>query len=208
MRAAASRRSTTAAERLFGYAEAEVLGRNVSLLMPQPYRDEHDGYLARYLSTGERRIIGIGREVIGLRKDGSTFPLHLAVGEANVGGERKFTGIVHDLTDRARLEERLRASEARWRSIVESAVDGIVVIDARGHIESFNPAAERLFGYAERDVDRPEREHPHAVAVPRRTRRVSRSLPDHRDPHDHRHRPRGHRPPPRRHHVSAASVGG
>ena len=141
-----------AAEHLFGYTEAEVLGRNVSMLMPQPYRDEHDGYLARYLSTGERRIIGIGREVSGLRKDGSTFPLHLAVGEAHVGGERKFTGIVHDLTARVQLEERLRASEARWRSIVGSAVDGIVVIDAKGRIESFNPAAERLFGYAEPDV--------------------------------------------------------
>jgi len=141
-----------AAEHLFGYTEAEVLGQNVSMLMPQPYRDEHDGYLARYLSTGERRIIGIGREVSGRRKDGSTFPLHLAVGEANVGGERKFTGIVHDLTARVQLEERLRASEARWRSIVESAVDGIVVIDAKGRIESFNPAAERLFGYAEPDV--------------------------------------------------------
>jgi two-component system sensor kinase FixL len=141
-----------AAERLFGYAEAELLGRNVNMLMPQPYRDEHDGYLARYLSTGERRIIGIGREVAGLRKDGTVFPLHLSVGQADVGGEPKFTGILHDLSARVELEDRLRASEARWRSIVESAVDGIVVIDSRGSIESFNPAAERLFGYAEADV--------------------------------------------------------
>ena len=141
-----------AAERLFGYTEAEVLGRNVSLLMPQPYRDDHDGYLARYLTTGKRKVIGIGREVTGLRKDGSTFPLRLSVGEATVGGEQKFTGIVHDLSARVDLEERLRASEARWRTIVESAVDGIVVIGATGTIESFNPAAERLFGYDERDL--------------------------------------------------------
>ena len=141
-----------AAERLFGYTEAEVLGGNVSLLMPEPYCSEHDGYLERYRATGERRIIGIGRDVIGRRRDGSTFPLHLSVGEANVDGERKFTGIIHDLSERTRLEDRLRASEARWRSIVESAVDGIVVIDARGRIESFNPAAERLFGYAEAEV--------------------------------------------------------
>jgi two-component system sensor kinase FixL len=141
-----------AAERLFGYAESEVLGQNVSMLMPQPYRDEHDGYLERYLATGEKKIIGIGREVIGMRRDGSTFPLHLAVGEAVVDGERKFTGIIHDLTDRVTLEDRLRASEARWRSIVESAVDGIVVIDGRGRIEGFNPAAERLFGYAEAEI--------------------------------------------------------
>ena len=141
-----------AAERLFGYSEAEVLGRNVTLLMPEPYRSEHDAYLERYLSTGERRIIGIGREVTGQRRDGSTFPLHLSVGEADVDGERKFTGIIHDLTDRVRLEDRLRSSEARWRSIIESAVDGIVVIDAKGCIEAFNPAAERLFGYSEAEV--------------------------------------------------------
>src|SRR5688572_22324094 len=89
-----------AAERLFGYTESEVLGRNVTILMPSPYREEHDGYLARYLSTGEARIIGIGREVRGLRRDGTAFPLHLSVGEMTVHGERKFTGIVHDLSAR------------------------------------------------------------------------------------------------------------
>src|SRR5205085_2914950 len=83
-----------AAERLFGYSEAYILGRNVSMLMPAPYRDEHDGYLERYLRTGDRRIIGLGREVTGQRRDGSTFPLHLSVGEAIVSGERKFTGII------------------------------------------------------------------------------------------------------------------
>jgi two-component system, LuxR family, sensor kinase FixL len=141
-----------AAERLFGYREAEVLGQNVSLLMPSPYRDEHDGYLACYLATGDAKIIGRGREVAGRRRDGTTFPLHLSVGETEVAGEKKFTGIIHDLTTRVTLEERLRASEARWRSVVESAVDGIIVIDAKGLIESFNPAAERLFGYAEGEL--------------------------------------------------------
>jgi two-component system, LuxR family, sensor kinase FixL len=104
-----------AAERLFGYSEEEVLGRNVSLLMPPPYRDEHDGYMARYLATQEKRIIGIGREVTGLRKDGSTFPVHLSVGEMLVEGEPKFTGILHDLTERVRLEERLREQSALTR---------------------------------------------------------------------------------------------
>jgi two-component system sensor kinase FixL len=141
-----------AAERLFGYKEREVLGRNVTVLMPSPYREEHDGYLRRYLETGTAKIIGIGREVTGLRRDGTVFPLHLSVGEMSVGGERKFTGILHDLTEQVRLHEQLRSSEAHWRSIVESAVDGIVVIDARGRIEAFNPAAERLFGYGEADV--------------------------------------------------------
>lgn len=141
-----------AAERLFGYKEREVLGRNVTALMPPPYRDEHDGYLTRYLSTGAARIIGIGREVAGLRRDGTVFPLHLSVGEVSIAGEKKFTGILHDLTERVELEARLRSSEERWRSVVESAVDGIIVIDAHGRIEAFNPAAERLFGYAEADV--------------------------------------------------------
>ena len=137
------------AERLFGYPASEVIGRNVNMLMPSPYHDEHDGYLARYLASGQAKIIGIGREVTGRRRNGETFPLHLSVGEMSIGGERKFTGMLHDLTARVRLEEQLRASEARWRSIIESAVDGIVVIDAHGRIEAFNQGAERLFGYAE-----------------------------------------------------------
>jgi two-component system sensor kinase FixL len=141
-----------AAERLFGYQESEVVGRNVSMLMPPPFREEHDGYLARYLRTGQAKIIGIGRDVQGLRRDGSLFPLHLSVGEMAVEGDRKFVGILHDLTARVALEEQLRASEARWRAVIESAVDGIVVIDAQGRIEAFNPAAERLFGYTEADV--------------------------------------------------------
>lgn len=141
-----------AAERLFGYTESEAIGHNVSMLMPTPYREEHDGYLGRYLTEGGARIIGIGREVKGRRRDGTVFPLHLSVGEMSVGGERKFTGIVHDLSARVRLEEQLRRSEAQWRAVIESAVDGIVVIDERGRIESFNPAAERLFGYTEREL--------------------------------------------------------
>ena len=141
-----------AAERMFGYRHDDVIGRNVTVLMPSPYREEHDEYLSRYQRTGQATIIGVGREVTGLRRDGTTFPLHLAVGEMALGGERKFTGIVHDLTARTKLVERLRASEEHWRSIIESAVDGIVVIDSRGLIEAFNPAAERLFGYPASDV--------------------------------------------------------
>jgi two-component system sensor kinase FixL len=104
-----------AAERLFGYPESDVLGRNVTMLMPSPFRDEHDGYMARYLETGERRIIGIGREVTALRRDGTTFPVHLSVGEFFVGSERHFTGILHDLSSRAALEERLREQTALAR---------------------------------------------------------------------------------------------
>ena len=104
-----------AAERLFGYRQAEVLGRNVSMLMPAPYHDEHDGYLARYLATGDARVIGIGREVTGARRDGSTFPLHLSVGEMLVAGDQKFVGILHDLSDRVRVEEQVRQQAALVR---------------------------------------------------------------------------------------------
>lgn len=103
-----------AAERLFGYAAAEVIGQNVSLLMPSPYHEEHDGYLARYLREGSPRIIGIGREVQGRRRDGSVFPLHLSVGEMP-GEERGFTGILHDLSGRVRMEEQLREQTALAR---------------------------------------------------------------------------------------------
>jgi PAS domain S-box-containing protein len=102
-----------AAEHIFGYAADEVVGHNISMLMPEPYRSEHDGYLDRYLRTGERRIIGIGREVKGLRKDGSVFPLELAVSETILEGRRLFTGIVRDITERARAAaEVLQAKEA------------------------------------------------------------------------------------------------
>ena len=104
-----------AAERLFGYAEAEIVGKNVNILMPPPYREEHDGYLSRYLSTGVATIIGVGREVTGRRLDGTTFPLHLSVGEMSVNGERKFTGILHDLSARLQIEEQLREQTAMAR---------------------------------------------------------------------------------------------
>jgi two-component system sensor kinase FixL len=96
------------AERLFGWSAAEVIGKNVSILMPTPYQGEHDGYLRRYRKTGERRIIGIGRIVVGERKDGSTFPMELAVGEAKVGADRFFTGFVRDLTERRSQERRMQ----------------------------------------------------------------------------------------------------
>lgn len=99
---------SSAARRQFGYTLEEVLGKNVKMLMPSPYREDHDGYLARYLRTGERRIIGIGRVVVGERKDGSTFPMELSVGEMKSSNQRFFTGFIRDLTERQRTETRLQ----------------------------------------------------------------------------------------------------
>lgn len=99
---------SSAAERLFGYGAADVLGKNVKLLMPMPHRVEHDSYLDRYIRTGERRIIGIGRIVVGQRRDGSTFPMELAVGEMRVHNQRFFTGFIRDLTERQQTEARLQ----------------------------------------------------------------------------------------------------
>ncbi len=104
-----------AAQRMFGYSEAEVLGDNVKLLMPEPDRHQHDGYIHHHVTTGEKKIIGIGRAVTGRRKDGQTFPLHLSVGELEIDGEPHFTGILHDLSSRADLEDRLREATALAR---------------------------------------------------------------------------------------------
>ena len=103
---------SAAAERMFQYRAEEVIGQNVKILMPAPYSVEHDGYLARYLRTGEKRIIGLGRLVVGRRKDGSTFPIELAVGEALAKGRHVFTGLIRDISDRQETERRLHEVQA------------------------------------------------------------------------------------------------
>jgi PAS domain S-box-containing protein len=141
-----------ACERLFGYSAAEVLGRNVKMLMPPRYSGEHDGYLASYARTSVKKIIGIGREVVGQRKDGSTFPMDLSVGEARENGKPIFVGIIHDLTERERSEREVRETAARLKALVETAVDGVIMIDAVGEVLMFNPACEKLFGFSAREV--------------------------------------------------------
>ena len=114
------------AESLFQYKSTEVIGKNVKMLMPEPYREEHDDYIEHYKKTGERKIIGIGREVTGRRKDGSTFPMYLAVSEVKLPGQHIFTGIVRDITEQRRLEQEvLRISEHERRRIGQDLHDGL-----------------------------------------------------------------------------------
>jgi PAS domain S-box-containing protein len=118
-----------AAEELFGYKPSEIAGTNIKFLMPEPFQSEHDQYLKKYLETGITKIIGIGQEVIGLRKDGSTFPMDLGVSEVYLGESRMFTGIVRDITERKYLEKKLWRNEQRFRAISESSPIGIFQID-------------------------------------------------------------------------------
>jgi two-component system sensor histidine kinase EvgS len=111
-------RFNRSAEGLFGYRREEVIGRNVNILMPEPYRSRHDSYLASYLATGTKRVIGKGREVEGRRKDGSRFPVRLAVGEARLGGERLFVGTIQDITEQKRIEAEVRRHRDELRELV------------------------------------------------------------------------------------------
>jgi sigma-B regulation protein RsbU (phosphoserine phosphatase) len=137
-----------AAEQLFGHRCEEVMGRNVNMLMPSPDREAHDGYIANYLRTGVRKIIGIGREVTGKRKDGTTFPLHLAIGEAWVGKKRLFAAVIHDLTARKQTEAKLLTLS----SAVEQSPAAVMIANAKGIIEYVNPSFTRLTGYTSEEL--------------------------------------------------------
>jgi len=174
---------STAAERLFGYTADEVGGHNVRILMPPPYREQHDGYLDRYRRTGERRIIGIGRVVVGQRKDGSTFPMELSVGEANQTGQRLFTGFVRDLTERQQAERRLHELQdgllhvSRVRSMGQMAA-------ALAHelnqpltaTANYVRAALRLLASPEPNLDRVRQAMNHAVEQTLRSGEIIRRL--------------------------------
>jgi two-component system sensor kinase FixL len=141
-----------ACEKLFGYLAHEVIGRNVKMLMPSPYRGEHDDYLKHYRRSGEKRIIGIGREVEGQRKDGSTFPMYLSVGEGLLNGQSFFVGIIHDLTETHRVQSRQETSDRLLANIVESSDDVILSKSLDGTVMSWNAAAERIFGYTAEEM--------------------------------------------------------
>lgn len=140
------------AERIFGYEAREVVGENVTILMPEPYRSAHDGYLRNYLSTGQRKIIGAGREVTGRRKDGSHFPMDLAVNEVALNGRRMFTGTIRDITERKRAAAVLWETTVLQQAILDSANYTIISTDPDGVILTFNAAAERMLGYVAGEV--------------------------------------------------------
>lgn len=137
-----------AAERIFGYQADEVIGKNVSVLMPPPYSEEHNHYITNYLRTGKKKIIGIGREVVGQRKDGTVFPIDLAVSEVGLGEKRIFTGVVRDITQRKQIEEKLREQAA----LLDHAQDAILVRDLEDRILFWNKGAERMYGWTAEEV--------------------------------------------------------
>lgn len=141
-----------ASERIFGYSATEVIGHNVSMLMPEHYAVEHDGYLSHYHQTRDPRIIGIGREVTGRRKDGTTFPMELAVTEMLIEDKQMFTGIVRDIEDRKMVENKLNEVLSLQASILDSANFSIISTDTEGVIKTFNKGAERMLGYRAEDM--------------------------------------------------------
>ncbi len=141
-----------AAGRLFGYTAEELSGQNVSLLIPELDRDQHNGSLDYYRASDEARAIGLGREVVGRRKDGSLFPLEIAVSEMWLGGQRYFTGILRDISARKQAEEALLKAGALQNAIFNSANFSSIATDAEGVIQIFNVGAERMLGYTAADV--------------------------------------------------------
>ena len=137
-----------AAERIFGYQEKEVAGKNITILMPSPYRDEHDGYLKNYMMTRQPHIIGVGREVQGRRKDGSLFPIDLAVGECGSGADLRFTGFVRDITVRKEHERRLREQS----QLLDNVQEAILVCDLESRITYWNFGAQRLYGWTAQEA--------------------------------------------------------
>ena len=139
--------------RLFGYSELELIGRNVSMLMPEPHQSRHDQYITNFLKSGVGKIIGIGRAVEGRRKNGSTFPMHLSVSTFEISGQQYFAGIVHDLSARARLQAEVDHQSALFRAVFDHVPEALIITSMQHQIVSVNPAATRIFGYAGEELD-------------------------------------------------------
>ena len=134
---------------MFGFAGDELIGRNVNVLMPEPFHSRHDGYLRHHLETGERKIIGIGRQVMARRRNGAIFPVHLSVSEFEADGQKFFTGILHDLSEQ---RSGGLAEQGLLRAIFNHLPDAVLVVDPQGRITLCNPAVARVFGYAPEEL--------------------------------------------------------
>lgn len=144
--------TNSAVQEIFGISESELLGQNIKVLMPSPYREEHDGYLERYRETGIKNIIDNGRQVLARRQSGEVFPCDLTVSELFFGDEVYYAGVIRDLGGRIEIEEILVEQRARLEAILNTAVDAIITIDERGIIESANQAAVETFGYSRKEM--------------------------------------------------------
>jgi len=137
---------------LFGYEEDEMVGQNVNMLMPEPYHSRHDLYLERYAKTGEKNVIGRGRELVAKKKNGSFFPIFLTVVEVETADGRQFAGVIHDISGRKLAETAYRETDNKFKAILATAVDSIIIIDQRGRMDMVNEAALKLFGYTEDEL--------------------------------------------------------
>ncbi len=137
---------------LFGYEEKELISRNVNILMPEPYHSNHDRYLNNYKHSSNGKVMSFGRELVAKRKDGSLFPMFLQVTEAEMEDVPVFIGVIHDITGRKLAETSYRETNNKLQAILDSAVEGMIIIDQQGIVEMANPASLRLFGYEEKEV--------------------------------------------------------
>jgi len=149
---------STAAEKMFGYREAEVVGENVSALMPSPDRERHDSYLERYLRTGERKIIGIGRLTTARHRDGNTFPIDLHIGEARMGDERVFTGFIRDLTERQQAELRLHDLQSELAHVSRVTAMGTLATSIAHELNQPLTAIANYVETAEELLEKPDEE--------------------------------------------------
>jgi PAS domain S-box-containing protein len=138
-----------AAERIFGYMQDEVIGKKINLLMPEPMQSEHDDYLKRYFETGEKRVVGITRELIGLRKDTTKFPMELAVGEGSLGNQSIFTGLIRDITERKKAEQAIEEAAEKLQVALSSMSDGIYILDSDQNFVAFNQRYLDLLDFPE-----------------------------------------------------------
>jgi diguanylate cyclase (GGDEF)-like protein/PAS domain S-box-containing protein len=140
------------AERIFGHRAEEVIGQPVTLLMPERYRDLCVAGLHRYLRTGEARVVGVTTELVGLRKDGSEFPIEMSLGETHENGERLFTGVIRDITERKRTEDALREARDRFRSLFDHAPIGVAMVTLEGRYVQVNRSLCEILGYCEEEL--------------------------------------------------------